>query len=428
MSNELLDFEARDNFDFLRIPAIYCVSEEKQTDLKNRCQRVLEAAHKSVLEACKLGIELRELRDSGTWKYVVGEDGSTFQYVNFAKFCRFAFGEEMSESRAKALLNLAQFVERRGDGVAFINDRYGQFSMSKLVEIGSTNEWDRKYFTADMTIKDIRLCKKYMETGAYVADRLYPDFDLLTSARLWEAGEERRKSVPDVLPGQISIGERLELSEEAAGSLTSDLKEEVSEEEKALIEHAREVAHAQGLPFYEGDADEFNPYVYDGKMSVEDYKLMHKLREEARNAGEYDEYDRESRNAEEYDEADEAQEDMRADMQTIEEIALEELEATYKEKRFDFSSREKIRAFLAGYREWENKAIFFEKTFTLYYVELPNGDGLYAQEQYSCADMQTKSLGKTTVRYFWKSREWNEPFLVSKAQIERYLRLHDSEL
>ena len=375
MSNELLDFEARDNFDFLRIPAIYCVSKERQTDLKNRCQRVLEAAHKSVLEACKLGIELRELRDSGTWKYVVGEDGSTFQYVNFAKFCRFAFG--MSETRAKDLLNVAQFVERRGDGIAFINDRYGNFSMSKLVEIGSVNTWERRYFTADMTIKDIRLCKQYMATGAYVADRLYPDFDLLTSARLWQAGEEKRASVPDVLPGQIAIGERLELP---------DLKEEASDQNETFNDE------------YEPDEGE----IWQGGGIDCD--------------------------VDEYDEADEAQEDMRADMQTIEEIALEELEATYKEKRFDFSSREKIRAFLAGYREWESKAIFFEKTFTLYYVELPNGDGLYAQEQYSCADMQTKRAGKTTVRYFWKSREWDEPFLVSKAQIERYLRLHDSEL
>ncbi|HBG0815478.1 YodL domain-containing protein [Clostridioides difficile] len=52
-----------------------------------------------------------------------------------------------------------------------------------------------------------------------------------------------------------------------------------------LIEKARAAAHAAGLPFsekpYRGDGD-FDPYVYDGSMSIEDYDLMLRLIEKER--------------------------------------------------------------------------------------------------------------------------------------------------
>ncbi len=58
------------------------------------------------------------------------------------------------------------------------------------------------------------------------------------------------------------------------------------------LKAARDEAHAAGLPFssrgfydedYNADED-FNPYVYDGSMSVEDYKRMWELREQAETA------------------------------------------------------------------------------------------------------------------------------------------------
>ncbi|MCE4768750.1 antirestriction protein ArdA, partial [Clostridioides difficile] len=51
-----------------------------------------------------------------------------------------------------------------------------------------------------------------------------------------------------------------------------------------LIEEAREAAHAAGLPFSEKpyrDGD-FDPYTFDGSMSVEDYELMHRMMNEER--------------------------------------------------------------------------------------------------------------------------------------------------
>lgn len=45
-----------------------------------------------------------------------------------------------------------------------------------------------------------------------------------------------------------------------------------------VVKEARDAAHAAGLPFssrpFEGPDDDFDPYVFDGSMSVEDYNLM----------------------------------------------------------------------------------------------------------------------------------------------------------
>ena len=44
-----------------------------------------------------------------------------------------------------------------------------------------------------------------------------------------------------------------------------------------VLEKARALAHAAGLPFYERpyNGEEIDPYIYDGYMSIEDYELMH---------------------------------------------------------------------------------------------------------------------------------------------------------
>ena len=52
-----------------------------------------------------------------------------------------------------------------------------------------------------------------------------------------------------------------------------------------LLEKARAAAHAAGLPFSEKpyrDDEDFNPYVFDGSMSVEDFELMHRMMNEER--------------------------------------------------------------------------------------------------------------------------------------------------
>lgn len=52
-----------------------------------------------------------------------------------------------------------------------------------------------------------------------------------------------------------------------------------------VIEEARAAAHAAGLPFSEKpyrDGEDFDPYVFDGSMSIEDYELMYRMIEKER--------------------------------------------------------------------------------------------------------------------------------------------------
>ena len=52
-----------------------------------------------------------------------------------------------------------------------------------------------------------------------------------------------------------------------------------------VIEEARAAAHAAGLPFSEKpyrDGEDFDPYIFDGSMSIEDYELMHRIIEKER--------------------------------------------------------------------------------------------------------------------------------------------------
>ena len=52
-----------------------------------------------------------------------------------------------------------------------------------------------------------------------------------------------------------------------------------------LLEEARAAAHTAGLPFSEKpyrDGEDFNPYVFDGSMSIEDFELMHRMMNEER--------------------------------------------------------------------------------------------------------------------------------------------------
>lgn len=52
-----------------------------------------------------------------------------------------------------------------------------------------------------------------------------------------------------------------------------------------VIEKARAAAHEAGLPFSEKpyrDGEDFNPYVFDGSMGIEDFELMHRMMEQER--------------------------------------------------------------------------------------------------------------------------------------------------
>ena len=124
-----------------------------------------------------------------------------------------------------------------------------------------------------------------------MGDYLYPE----DRSRLMEIKKTDPAAV--VVNGYYSgyLGEDMSLDELTAGvrhhyeSGYSNIKEFIEAHDDSLspeeIEKGRETAHAAGLPFSEKpyrDGEDFDPYVYDGTMSIEDYELMQSMIEKER--------------------------------------------------------------------------------------------------------------------------------------------------
>ena len=127
----------------------------------------------------------------------------------------------------------------------------------------------------------------HLEMGDY----LYPE----DKSRLAEIKEIDPAAV--ILNGYYcgQLGEDMNLDELTAGvrhhyeNGTNDVAGFIEAHDDSLspeeIEKGREAAHAAGLPFSEKpyrDGEEFDPYIYDGSMSIEDYELMHRMIEKER--------------------------------------------------------------------------------------------------------------------------------------------------
>ena len=127
----------------------------------------------------------------------------------------------------------------------------------------------------------------HLEMGDY----LYPE----DKSRLMEIRETDPAAV--VVNGYYSgyLGEDRNLDELTAGvrhhyeNGYSNIKEFIEAHDDSLspeeIEKGREIAHAAGLPFSEKpyrSEEDFDPYVYDGTMSIEDYELMQNMIEKER--------------------------------------------------------------------------------------------------------------------------------------------------
>ena len=127
----------------------------------------------------------------------------------------------------------------------------------------------------------------HLEMGDY----LYPE----DKSRLMEIRETDPAAV--VVNGYYSgyLGEDRSLDELTAGvrhhyeNGYSNIREFIEAHDDSLspeeIEKGREIARAAGLPFSEKpfrSEEDFDPYVYDGTMSIEDYELMQSMIEKER--------------------------------------------------------------------------------------------------------------------------------------------------
>ena len=422
MSNELLDFKKQDNFEFLKFSpwAKKVYGEERLNKFKNNCGNVLEKAQKTVFDLCLLGQELKTLKAGGEWKEVLDrKDNYKFEYKSFEAFCAYTFG--FSQTRTSDLLRIAQFIDTKSKEPKFIEEKYSEYNTSQLIELAAVKDYDWKYFNPKMTVAEMRRAKKYMLQGSFYVEKNNRDFDLMTYTEAWEAEqEEKKKKKPDVqpngvLPGQIGLTEEVFepiAEDELPKNPTSDFASACGEED--YIEAARQKAHEAGIPFYEGDADEFDPYVYDGKMSVEDYKLMHQLREEA------EEEEVETLEPDYVDEVNEIEND-------CEEIENETPEI--ENNKYNFATRTGVREFLHNYMNWERMIGFIGCFFNgLYRYRFKNGISLIAATGVMVTGNGEELSSQSKVKmYIWEN-ESEKAKEITQNQLEKYIAAHLSEL
>ena len=523
--SELVVFTVRENFDFLEFNSR--VSAKQQEALKADCIMVQETQKLTAQTFGVWALRLVDLRDGGCWEDVINpKTGLAFFNEGFGAFCKHAFG--LSETATSNLTKVAQFIQNHGDNVGELMGEYRGYSFSQLVELSSVSPSNRKYFSSDMTVKEMRTAKNYMKMGGFFQDKNNADFDLLKYSTGFE--EERKSGVakknnPEVIPGQIELedisdnvgvhinptselanaGERVSTEEEReellknillfeswrdkrkriydkyksgcsmyefllevkteymfkscstvkGGDMQANSKgfvisfpgipeffvdwEEIASrivtlinrgeyytEDDERIEQARAEAHKAGIPFYEGDEEEFNPYVYDGKMSVEDYKLMHEQMDA-------------DKAADDYDELDEAQADMQAEMQTIEEesersLPKEEYDSCELLKgaapwlKPDFKNRDGIREFYQSYMSWE-QLYCRVPCVEVYRYKFKIGT-LYAVSGRVAGILEPRETReiKYSVRYFWQDKGDARCYETSKIDLEKFIPLHKDEL
>ncbi len=213
MAGELLDYVERDNFDFFKF-SVLVKDEEQKNKLKRDCERVLEYASATVQDMCLLGVQLKMLKESKTWESVFNpESGYCFSCHSFGDFCEYAFG--LSKTRTSNFLRLAEFVTLSGTkNSGFINPQYADYNTSQLVELASVREEDRKYFSPDMSVQDMRTAKDYIKMGDFWFDKHRTGFDLMEKAKAYKEGKRTETTsapaptpAPAQLPGQVSLEE-----------------------------------------------------------------------------------------------------------------------------------------------------------------------------------------------------------------------------
>lgn len=380
-NNELMDFRDRGNFDFFKFSRWTKVTEEECNGFKRKCQHVLEYAHATLLDMCLMGYHLAELKNSNVWQDVVNPKmGYAFWNDSFEDFCDYAFG--FSNTRTSNLLRLAKFVKLSGDSVDFIDKKYKDYNTSQLIELASVYPDNRKFFNPDMTVKDMRAAKNYMKMGSFYKDRSESDFDLMKGMQAWEqrkqeAAEQKaaqKTETPKQLPGQMQMEGLTEVFEETPSqNPTSDLAERGGRVDGDLIEDVTPLIDPP----------------------------------ETWNTEEIEE--REETSSYTYEEQEEQDESEEPETPTEEDAPEDPFAET-------LTSREKVRNFLNGYKEWFDISSYFLNIHVHYWR---NGAAVYAVETIARADIDSEPT--TIVRYYWRRDEEDRAFEIPKNELWKYI-------
>lgn len=407
MSNELLEFTGRENFDFLEFSKSRYLAAEDINAFKEDCMRINKTHNQMALSQCKLGWQLFELKESKTWGDVINpETGYLFQYESFEAFCKYAFG--FSKTKAYALLQISKLVRAnvnlengKSDEVFFIDEKYEKFNTSQLIELASVGAGQRHYFTPEMTVEQMRTVKKYLASSEFWEDRKKEDFDLLTNASNYVAGKKKPQELPapNVLPGQQSLFTE-DIDEDGASvrfptSGKTDFGEEVDQSDQSE-EMSDEYEPGEGEVWQGGGLDRDN---------------------------------------DEYDEADEAYEDMQKNMQTIAEdseksIVVADPAPQEEVKRYKFDTRDDIRHFLEDYKNWHYRDDFrtpFGKVgywYTLKTFDIINVLEVHTIDNVSL-ELECEEIDKPGPIYFLARAKFSDQpsLMVGKRQLENYLMM-----
>ena len=366
--SELLDLKVDGDFSFRM--SSYAERGQKE-ELQADCGRVVDLAKATVKDMCLLAVQLYEMRGKEHWQHVINpKTGFGFFNDTFADFCEYAFG--FSKTKTSDLLRISQFVSLHGDNRGEIEAGYQSYNTSQLIELASVPPSNRGYFNSDMSVAEMRVAKDYVKNSAeFIDEKKKVGFDLLTKAQEWKENGRISKpaSNPDVMDGQLSLfPERNEETDDGAGvsNPTSDLAEECEEIIEEEIERG-----------YTNDVDEYN-------------------------------------------ELDEAQEDMRADMETIEADAEESVSGKYH-----FGARAHVRDFISDYQAWTGRCGHFFLSPCWCYT-LKNGAVIYAMTYDSFVDF-SENITTKRVLYFLQEKG-SKTIEISKEQFERWCSEHKQEL
>ena len=400
MANELLEFNAQAEFNFKMSIFAECGQKE---ELESDCRQAVEHAKSSFKEICLLALQLNEIKQKGHWENVINpKTGTAFFNTAFDEFTNYAFG--LSKTQTSNYLRISQFVCWHGEDRGEIEPAYKGYGYSQLVELAPVPPSHRAYFNSDMTVDQMRLAKDYVKHSAeFLDEKKKEGFDLLEKATEWKEREKTSVSAKtEQLEGQTSLFDDEETDGEDMRNPTSDFNERGDEVDE-VEEIAEEIEqNACVLIGYGDDCEPAEGEVWQG--------------------GGID------RDTDDYDEQAETQEDMQAEMATIEEDAEKSLPAE-EVPSVDLSTIAKIREFLHGYDKWGRRFSAYPLEFmSVYYHSFRNGRAILAVLSPCCSDMGQMKTDHFKVRYYWKNEPNGTFFEVTTRELERVIPLIKDEL
>ena len=164
--------------------------DEKRQFIEDVFSRIKNRAQNVVLDFFSLVLQLKTLRIQDNYRQVLNANGEPYDYDSFYQFCEDIFG--FSKTKVQNMIALSELVNVKDGVVKFVNSSYSNYSVSQLIELSSAWEWQKRYFSSSMTIKEMRLVKKYLvcHSGAST-----PEETLERAKRYAEDVERKREAL-----------------------------------------------------------------------------------------------------------------------------------------------------------------------------------------------------------------------------------------